>query len=257
MFVQPSTRTPSEAAPEEPVAREQALARCAVYVALAMGFEPPGQGGVQSRLANPRGARELAAALAAAGTAAGAVEALATRRPEVDDYRRLFGHTARGSAPPYGTEYGRDTLFQQPQRLADIAGFVAAFGMRLDETAHERVDHVRCQLEFLAFLCRKEAHAMETGDGEALTEVRKAQRLFLRDHLGRFAPALGERLRREDPEGFYGVLGKVLRCFVEAECERLGVAAGSENLVLRPNDDDGAPMVCGGGAECLPGGCPE
>lgn len=257
MFVQLNTRTRSEDLPprDDPQAGEEALARCAVYVALALGFAPPGRGRVERRLASPRGARELATALVAAGVGAAGVEALAACPPDVDTHRRLFGHTARGSVPPYGTEYGHDTLFQQPQRLADVAGFFAAFGLRLESAEHERVDHVRCQLELLAFLARKEAYALETGDARMLAEVRRAQRLFLRDHLGRFAPALGERLRREDPEGFYGALGRVLRRFVEAECRRWGVAPGPENLVLRPNDDDGAPMACGS-AECLPGGCP-
>lgn len=259
MFVQLNTRTRSETPRpgDGPRARDEALARCAVYVALALGFTPPGRDGVESRLASARGARELAAALAAAGVGADGVETLVERPPDLATHRRLFGHTARGSVPPYGTEYGNDTLFQQPQRLADAAGFFSAFGLRLEAAGHERVDHVRCQLEFLAFLARKEAHALETGDAGMLAEIRRARRLFLRDHLGRFAPALGERLRREDPQGFYGVLGEVLRRFVEAECRRSGVAAGSENLVLRPDDDDGAPMACGGGAQCLPGGCPE
>lgn len=242
-----STRTRSDAAPagEE---RDRALARCAVYAALAMGFEPPG-GGDEDRLASRRGARELASAVAAAGVDPSGVEAIGQRRPGVEAHRRLFGHTARGSAPPYGTEYGRDTLFQQPQRLADLAGFFAAFGVRLDPARHERVDHVRCQLEFSAFLARKEAHALDAGDAVMLTEVRRAQGLFLRDHLGRFAPALGERLRREDPAGFYGAVGALLRRFVEAECRRCGVAAGPDNLVLRPQDDDGAPIACGAPAE--------
>ncbi len=158
--------------------------------------------------------------------------------------------------PPYGAEYGSDTLFQQPQRLADLAGFYAAFGMRADPAEHERVDHVRCQLEFLAFLARKEAYEIEHHEADWRDEIRKAERLFLREHLGRFAPAFGERLRREDPDGFYGVLGGLLRGFVETECRRLGVAAGPDNLVLRPNEDDGAPMLCGGGAESLPGAAP-
>lgn len=258
MFVQLNTRTRSEDLPpgEDPQGGEEALARCAVYVALALGFAPPGRERVGSRLASRRGAEELAAALAAAGVDAAGVEVLAACPPDAETYRRLFGHTARGGVPPYGTEYGNDTLFQQPQRLADLAGFFAAFGLRLEPAEHERVDHVRCQLEFLAFLARKEAHALATGDAGMLAEVRRAQRLFLRDHLGRFAPALGEHLRREDPRGFYGVLGQVLRRFVEAECRRRGVAAGPENLVLRPNDDDGVPMACDGG-DCLPGGCPR
>ncbi len=264
------TRTPSEGcAPDAggPPSPElyESLARSAVYVALGLGFASPERGEVGDRLASREGSEALAEALTAAGREelAGAARLLSARLPDADTFRRLFGHTARGAVPPYGAEYGSDTLFQQPQRLADLAGFYAAFGMRADPAEHERVDHVRCQLEFLAFLARKEAYEIErqvapearqrTAENGRRGEITKAERLFLRDHLGRFAPAFGERLRREDPGGFYGVLGGLLRGFVEAECERLGVAAGPDNLVLRPDADDGAPMMCGGGAQCLPG----
>ncbi len=223
-------------------------------MALGLGFAPPERGEVDDRLASREGSEALAGALAAAGREelGDTARQLSARPPDTGTYRRLFGHTARGAVPPYGAEYGSDTLFQQPQRLADLAGFYAAFGMRADPAEHERVDHVRCQLEFLAFLARKEAYEIEHREDDWRTEIKKAERLFLREHLGRFAPAFGERLRREDPDGFYGVLGALLRGFVEAECRRFGVAAGSDNLVLRPDDDDGAPMLCGGGEECLP-----
>ncbi len=228
-------------------------------MALGLGFAPPDRGEALDRLASREGSEALAEALAIAGASglAGTARQLAARPPDIDTYRHLFGHTARGAVPPYGAEYGSDTLFQQPQRLADIAGIFAAFGMRVDPAEHERVDHVRCQLEFLAFLACKEAYEIEHREEDWRDEVCKAERLFLRQHLGRFAPALGERLHQEDGGGFYGVLGVLLRGFVEAECRRLGVAAGPDNLVLRPDTGDGAPMMCGGGEECLSdGGAP-
>ncbi|MEE8525906.1 MAG: molecular chaperone TorD family protein [Thermoanaerobaculia bacterium] len=236
----------------------EALARSAVHVALALGFAPPDRGEVGDRLASREGSEALVGALTAAGFGglAGAARQLAARPPDTDAYRRLFGHTARGAVPPYGAEYGSDTLFQQPQRLADIAGIFAAFGVRVDPAEHERVDHVRCQLEFLAFLARKEAYEIEHRESDRLEEIRKAERLFLREHLGRFAPAFGERLRQEDAGGFYDALGGLLRDFVEAECQRLGVAAGPDNLVLRPDADDGAPLMCGSGEECMATGPP-
>lgn len=247
-----SIRTRSEPAAEP--ALLAAFARSAVYSALALGFEPPGPE-VRERLASSEGAVYLAEALAAAGCGelAASARALAGEAPRESAYRRLFGHTARGSVPPYGTEYGAATLFQQPQRLADLGGFFAAFGLRVDPARHERVDHVRCQLEFLAFLARKEAHARDAGGDRMLAEVERGQRLFLRDHLGKFAPAFGERLRRAEGTGFYGVLGGLLRAFVEAECGRCGVSAGPENLVLRLTEDLEVPIACGSDG-CLPGG---
>ena len=134
--------------------------------------------------------------------------------------------------------------------------FLGAFGLKVEPQTHERVDHIRCECEFMAFLARKEAHATQTENESMLGETRKAQRLFLREHIGRFAPALGERLRRE-ADGFYHALGQLLRRFVEAECRRFGIEPGADNLVLRESNDLDVPMMCGNGASCLPGGCPE
>jgi TorA maturation chaperone TorD len=100
-------------------------------------------------------------------------------------------------------------------------------------------------------LARKEAHALEIGDADAVPAVRDAARLFLRDHPGRWAPAFGRKLAREDPDGFHGRLGSLLAAFVTAECRRLGVAAGPEFVRLRSADPRDAPLACGPTAETL------
>jgi TorA maturation chaperone TorD len=104
---------------------------------------------------------------------------------------------------------------------------------------------VACECEFLLVLARREARAGTGGDEPAREATRQAARLFLRDHLGRWAPALGARLGRLDAEGFYGALGRLLAAFVAAECGRLGVAAGPAFLRLRSAEPDDTPMACG------------
>jgi TorA maturation chaperone TorD len=216
--------------------------RSAVYQALAIALGPPEDAGP---VAGARGWRRLCAALEEIG-----VETRAPRRGAQaslgERCAEIFGHTARGRISPYETEYGREaSLFLASHELADIGAFIAAFGLVLDERARERVDHIRVECELMAFLVLKEVYAREVGDAEMLETARHAQRLFLRDQLGRFAPALGEKLRREDADGFYGALGGTLRSFVESECVRLGVPAGPEDLAMRLIVDDGAPSACG------------
>jgi TorA maturation chaperone TorD len=173
-------------------------------------------------------------------------------------YRLFFGHTARGQIPPYETEYGNEALFQQPQELGDLMGFYRAFGLQLKPGTHERPDHVSCEFEFLMFLALKEAHALEQDNREMLAETRKAQRLFLRDHLGRFLPTFGAKLTGEDPGGFYATLAELCLRFVGAECRRLQVTLGAANLNLRPAEDSRVPLACGNGTECasIPGAGP-
>ncbi len=86
----------------------------------------------------------------------------------VQRYAELFGHTARGQVTPYETEYGKAALFLQPHELADLGGFLAAFGLDLDPSRHDRVDHVQVEFEFMPVLARKDAHALEVDDAEML-----------------------------------------------------------------------------------------
>lgn len=233
---------------------ELALCRSLIYEALALGFCAPGRE-VAERLASPAGSAALAeAAHLLDGELGELVRELAADPGQVEQLPRRFlqhfGHTSRGSVPPYETEYGTDALFLQPQEMADIAGFFRAFGLELDRQQHQRVDHIACECEFLAFLCRKEAYALEQGDEQMLEQTSLAQRLFLRDHLGRFGPAVGHRLARED-HGFYGVLGRICAAFLEAECRRLGLPVGPPHLELRPSEPDNVPMACGADSSLL------
>lgn len=245
---------------------DAAYCRAAIYSALALGFLPPTEQ-ILSRLLRPesRDCLTRAAALLHPERAADlipSIEALA----QADDscsaalaarYRLLFGHTARGEIAPYETEYGNEALFQQPQELGDLMGFYRAFGLDMKPGQHERPDHISCEFEFLMFLALKKAYALEQNHREMAAETDKAEKLFMRDHLGRFLPAFTSQLQREDGHGFYGTLGEFCRHFVAAEAQRLQVPLGAANLGLRPADDSRVPMACGSGTECaaMPGAC--
>jgi DMSO reductase family type II enzyme chaperone len=229
---------------------EAALCRSALWEALALGFRPPTPEAV-ARLATEDGAAGLVEAAEVAG---GVPLAALVRQLAAADtapshlataYHRLFGHTARGAVPLGETEYGADELFLQPQELADLGGFYAAFGLAVAPGAAERPDQVSCECEFMMFLARKEALALERGAGPLAEATQRAARLFLRDHLGRFVPALASRLAREDPDGFYGALGALAGAVVRTECGRVGVPAGAATLRVRVPLADRVPMACG------------
>ncbi len=162
----------------------------------------------------------------------------------LDAHGRLFGHTARGTVTPYETEYGQQGLFQQPQQLANLTGFYRAFGLKVRQEERERPDHIACQLEFLEFLGQKQVYAMGQGDNSMLEESQRAERLFLKEHLGRFGRAFGYRLSKEDFGGFLGMAGDFLFDFLTLECRRLEIEAGPMTLPLRSPEEDNVPMAC-------------
>ena len=175
-------------------------------------------------------------------------------------HSQLFGHTARGPVCPFETEYGTDALFRQPQELADIAGYYAAFGLKPRGEDGERVDHVSCECEFFGFLRRKEAFALtpeaepnvsSESRLEMLDTTRKASRSFFKDHLGRFGTAFGLRLSSEDKGGAFGLQADVLVTLLQMESERLGVALGAATLDLRSTAEDEVPMGCGSGEQLV------
>ena len=238
-----------------------ALCRSILYEALSLGFRPPTDEtcrrlGAADAAADVARAAELidpdlgpCALDLASPTDASSLESLES------EYRRLFGHTARGLISAYETEYGADTLFQKPQEMSDIAGFLHAFGLSVDSKAHERLDHVSCELEFLAFLARKEAHSIEVSDDAMRKQTRSATRAFLKDHLGRFAPSFSRRVMQQDADGFYGKLAALCLGYVKSESDHFEVPLGPETLHIRLPLDDLAPMACGGPDDCVPGPC--
>ncbi len=112
--------------------------------------------------------------------------------------------------------------------MADVAGFYKAFGVEVDP-AGVRVDHITTELEFLNLLAVKESIALqEEGEGEHSQICRDASRVFLRDHLGRWAPRLGGLLAESAADPVFGATGRLLRDFVPFDAELI--------------DAEGAPM---------------
>jgi DMSO reductase family type II enzyme chaperone len=272
MCARPATPTPSDDETTRPSSRRSpnasdrreadlALCRSAVYEALALGLRPPTDETLR-RLVSPEGSGALAdaaAVLDAAWDSALAPRIRRLARPVTRDdlrqrFERLFGHTARGGVPPYETEYGADSLFQPMHEMSDLGAFYRAFGLRLAAGSHERPDHASCECEFLAFLCRKEAWALDRGDAAMHAATAAAARRFLRDHLGRWGPALGRALARRDGDGVFGELGLLAAEFLSRECARVGVPAGPEFLPLRSATLPEIPAACGAG-DAEPAAC--
>lgn len=243
-----------------------ALCRSALYEALALAFLPPGEETVERLLSldQNRALADVGEILDMERPGGSPGPSIATLVRRLSDqfgerplerieasYRRLFGHVAHSAVPLYETEYGEETLFQQPQQLADITGFLRAFRLTVALARHERVDHISCECEFLGFLACKEAYALEGDEMSIVTETRKAQRLFLRDHLGRFVPSFANLLRRADADGLYGALGDLCSAFVIGECARYDVTPGPALLRLRPTEVFEDNLECGAGPDAL------
>jgi putative dimethyl sulfoxide reductase chaperone len=242
-----------------------ALARALIYRLLAHAFEYPSEPGWSSMAStHSRQALDSTVAMLRLPALEEAAPAFTTRlTPDAfecftADYIAAFGHAARGLCPMNEIEYGdlkADALFQ-PHRLADLAAFYRAFGLEISPDATERHDHICLELEFMSVLAAKEAFALEQQlDEEDFALCCDAQKKFLREHLGRWTPAFSRRLTRLVTESsVLHALANFTRAFVEAECSRIGVAAGSEDLLLRPVNEASESLCASCGITNLPPG---
>ena len=256
MSVPTSTRTPSDAA-------AMAEDRARLYALLANAWRYPEPALIDALLDRGDGASvpdpndEFGPSVNAAlrGLAAicdgshddPAADALSCFRAE---HARLFGHSVRGTCPPYELEYGRSEIIQQTAELADLSGFYSAFGLDLREGSFERGDHVAVECEFLSILCAKQAWGLREGHADVSETCWDAQRLFVRDHLSRWSSAFAHRVMKADPEGFHGRVAALMAAWLEWECRQFDVLLGPQWLELRLAEPETDAAI-----DCDTGGC--
>jgi TorA maturation chaperone TorD len=201
---------------ENPVASTESAVRRAVgYTLLAHCFAYPDE---------PRVAAMQEAALAAApllgGTPLSVIASLAagaTSGQLEPAYVGMFTMSSSPDCPAFETAYIDNEAGRQTERMADIAGFYRAFGV--DASAGGvRPDDICVELEFMGYLNRKQVYAAEHLGAPRVAQVLRAQRIFLQDHLGCWAGALGRRLvTHAGGAGFYARLGVAIEDWVDAD----------------------------------------
>ena len=143
-------------------------------------------------------------------------------------YQQTFEPSGGLRCAPNETFHTAETGSQEVTRtyeLADVSGFYHAFGVEV-APGTERADHISAELEFMHLLAVKEALARaEQGSDEHAEICHDAARAFLRDHLGRWASRLGERLEEAASDPLYAAAGRLLGRFVDFDAVRLGAVA--------------------------------
>ncbi|MDR7544335.1 MAG: molecular chaperone TorD family protein [Armatimonadota bacterium] len=228
-----------------------ALRRSLVYRFLSTAMRPPDE----SLLAiDPAQWQTVAqAARSASQDAAAALEALGRACAETGgdalraEYYRVFGHRVGGDCPLYEAQYVPGGIFPQAQCLADVAGFYRAFGLQVGDAVRERPDHISLELEFMHVLAYREAYARQHHGPDHVALLADAQRAFLRDHLGRWVPALS-RLVGNTAGDPYRALAAALAAWVAADAAAVGASPlGDPDLLPSPDAElpDAAHPVCG------------
>ena len=139
----------------------------------------------------------------------------------IQEYTNLFIHPA-STALPYQTEYTASHEFMKSQQLADIMGFYRAFRLDLSETEHERADFIVTELEFMHYLCLKEAQARKQYFGHIDLTV-ETEKKFLEEHLGAWVKEFYSAMVRSGQSEIYTAILSIASRFVNLECKQFGI----------------------------------
>jgi DMSO reductase family type II enzyme chaperone len=155
---------------------------------------------------------------------------------------RIFTHIENEDCPAHESAYSPGDVFRRADVMADVAAFYKAHGVQAGGKRRERIDHVTTELEFLSFLARKEAYAIEHLGPDEVEECRRSQEHFLRDHVGCWVPGFSARLQVVADHPFFVAIGSLLGMWIETDLDWLGIEPPvrlTEPQPLPPPDDDG------------------
>ncbi len=117
------------------------------------------------------------------------------------------------SCPLYESSYPREDMTAR-DIYEDILRFYEHFDIKLTDKEKDYPDNLVAELEFMAFLAKKESEAIE--NGKTTQPYGLAQIDFLERHLRKWVPLLYERVNVRIKEPFYQKTGELLRNFVDS-----------------------------------------
>lgn len=134
------------------------------------------------------------------------------------EYTRLFD-ACGGGAPACCLNSSAGRGDARMAVLEELVRFYNHFGLTAADTpANELPDYLGTLLEFMYFLCEREAECRE--EGEDSGDFVRAQHDFLARHLAGWIPALHEDLKRHAAPRYYRELSRLGAAFVAEEAGR-------------------------------------
>lgn len=213
--------------------RTEPAARAGVYALLATTFDHPDDDSY-SALADGRITEQFAALVERSGIDVDPPDATVEEEKETLSarYNDLFvvGYheavdrtdgTVENVGPPvslYESDYRPEVSWNDVN--VDLARAYEYFGVQVDRETRRNHDHLRLELEFAAYLCRREA---------AVDPDVAAARLDFHDrHLRVMAEGIADALDAEPGTGLFGQLADFLDAFSAADVEDLAATTGGD-----------------------------
>jgi len=134
-----------------------------------------------------------------------------------EEYVRLFAPGFDGCrCAPYESAYRCGQGASASWLCAELEREYASVGLALSNDPHEPADHLAVELEYMAFLCGREAEAWGRGTEEA-RELLDRERNFLNRHLVRWVPEFARSLAEQEAAAVYRAGAAACEAFVQQD----------------------------------------
>jgi TorA maturation chaperone TorD len=154
---------------------------------------------------------------------------LENTRTIINEYNRLF--LIRPKAPPYETIYIDPEGQLRGKLTARLDEVYLQAGLTISPELGELPDHISVELEFMAYLCMKEAEGHTANEVFEATNFRNLQISFIGQHLARWFPQFAKRIKEANPGSIYQYLLPAAYEFLRNELDLLGL----RNHTRKPN----------------------
>lgn len=133
------------------------------------------------------------------------------------EHQRLFGKSIDRVSPcesTYRWKGAGDILSEAGDLQRGLQQLYSQFGVSPVEGP---VDHIAVQMEFMAYLCQREAREWQAGAAQAARQLRRQESGFLADHPGKWVPEFYRRLSGQARSSFYTVAASLADRWLELE----------------------------------------
>ena len=218
---------------------EMATARANVYGLLANVFREEPSEALLSKL----GESEFSGALQALDISLDEVFESTSRAQLVEDlaleFTRLFigpgSHISPHESMHREARFGERKSLWSAQTV-DVKKFMAAAGLKTDDSFSGMPDHFSAEFEFMQRLLWKEAEAWADGERELGTNILAIEKRFYEEHLSQWVANFCDRVIEATSHPFYRQFSEVTKGFLDYEGRSLPVyVAGSGNGESLPN----------------------
>jgi len=139
------------------------------------------------------------------------------------DYTRLFIGSGTVLAPPWESVHFNDDRLVFQERTLMVRAWYQRFGLVSEKVHREPDDHIGLELLFLSHLAKLGVRALNEQDKSRFEELLAAQREFIKEHLGAWAPTWCDLVELHAKTDFYKGLALLIRGAVSALNETLDI----------------------------------